>query len=240
MSGSRFTCPACDAVLKLAGEINAGKKIKCPKCNTVFRIPEPVKTQVREDRPNVRRSVASFDYESKHRARRRLRRAARSGMKPAILALILVPVALLAIGALAGGAWLVVSKVNSEKDKELEVAANTSNDDDSISTPRIGNLPPPIIQPPANKPPAPPENSQPPNEPPPADNPPPPPNNQPPANPPPAHPPPPPIPDPKLAVPGTEFGNIALEIVGSDIDGHRFRLSDYRGKVVVLDFWGHW
>jgi hypothetical protein len=28
--------------------------------------------------------------------------------------------------------------------------------------------------------------------------------------------------------------------VGNDIDGNRFKLSDYRGKVVVLDFWGHW
>jgi peroxiredoxin len=31
----------------------------------------------------------------------------------------------------------------------------------------------------------------------------------------------------------------APEIEGEDIDGKRFRLSDYRGKVVVLDFWNH-
>jgi hypothetical protein len=24
------------------------------------------------------------------------------------------------------------------------------------------------------------------------------------------------------------------------LDGKPLRLSDYRGKVVVLDFWGHW
>ena len=24
------------------------------------------------------------------------------------------------------------------------------------------------------------------------------------------------------------------------LDGRHFKLSDYRGKVVVLDFWGHW
>ena len=24
------------------------------------------------------------------------------------------------------------------------------------------------------------------------------------------------------------------------LDGQKFKLSDYRGKVVVLDFWGHW
>ena len=27
---------------------------------------------------------------------------------------------------------------------------------------------------------------------------------------------------------------------GKDIDGKRFKLSDYRGKIVVLDFWGNW
>lgn len=32
----------------------------------------------------------------------------------------------------------------------------------------------------------------------------------------------------------------APEIEGEDIDGRRFKLSDFRGKVVVLDFWGHW
>jgi hypothetical protein len=35
-------------------------------------------------------------------------------------------------------------------------------------------------------------------------------------------------------------GRKAPEIEGEDIDGKRFKLSDYRGKVVLLDFWGHW
>jgi hypothetical protein len=35
-------------------------------------------------------------------------------------------------------------------------------------------------------------------------------------------------------------GKKAPEIVGDDIDGKRFKLSDYRGKVVLLDFWGNW
>jgi hypothetical protein len=35
-------------------------------------------------------------------------------------------------------------------------------------------------------------------------------------------------------------GKIAPEVEGEDIDGKRFKLSDYRCKVVVLDFWGHW
>jgi hypothetical protein len=36
------------------------------------------------------------------------------------------------------------------------------------------------------------------------------------------------------------IGKQAPEIDGEDIDGKRFKLSDYRGKVVVIDFWGHW
>jgi LSD1 subclass zinc finger protein len=39
---------------------------------------------------------------------------------------------------------------------------------------------------------------------------------------------------------GTNIGQLAQEIEGEDIDGVPFKLSDYRGKVVVLDFWGHW
>ncbi|MCR9245427.1 MAG: redoxin domain-containing protein [bacterium] len=37
-----------------------------------------------------------------------------------------------------------------------------------------------------------------------------------------------------------EQPKMAPEIEGVDFDGTRFRLSDYRGKVVMLDFWGHW
>lgn len=35
-------------------------------------------------------------------------------------------------------------------------------------------------------------------------------------------------------------GKTAPEIEGEDIDGQEFKLSDYRGKVVLLDFWGDW
>jgi hypothetical protein len=35
-------------------------------------------------------------------------------------------------------------------------------------------------------------------------------------------------------------GKVAPEIEAEDIDGVKFKLSDYRGKVVMLDFWGHW
>jgi hypothetical protein len=36
------------------------------------------------------------------------------------------------------------------------------------------------------------------------------------------------------------IGKTAPDIEGEDLDGETFRLSDYRGKVVVLDFWGDW
>lgn len=32
----------------------------------------------------------------------------------------------------------------------------------------------------------------------------------------------------------------APDIVGIDADGQRFHLSDYRGKVILLDFWASW
>jgi hypothetical protein len=36
------------------------------------------------------------------------------------------------------------------------------------------------------------------------------------------------------------IGKTVPEIEGADIDGKKFKLSDYRGKVVLLDFWGNW
>lgn len=35
-------------------------------------------------------------------------------------------------------------------------------------------------------------------------------------------------------------GKTAPEVEGEDLDGKSFKLSDYRGKVVLLDFWGNW
>jgi thiol-disulfide isomerase/thioredoxin len=36
------------------------------------------------------------------------------------------------------------------------------------------------------------------------------------------------------------LGEVAPDIEGEDLDGKQFRLTDYRGKVVVLIFSGHW
>ena len=43
-----------------------------------------------------------------------------------------------------------------------------------------------------------------------------------------------------FAIRHLSVGRKALEITGEDIDGKQFKLSDYRGKVVLLDFWGDW
>ena len=36
------------------------------------------------------------------------------------------------------------------------------------------------------------------------------------------------------------IGMAAPDIAGEDADSQKFKLSDYRGKVVLLDFWGNW
>jgi hypothetical protein len=37
-----------------------------------------------------------------------------------------------------------------------------------------------------------------------------------------------------------KVGKPAPEIEGEDVEGKKFKLSDYRGKVVMIDFWGDW
>ncbi len=36
------------------------------------------------------------------------------------------------------------------------------------------------------------------------------------------------------------MGKVAPDIVGVDLDSTAFKLSDYKGKIVMLDFWGDW
>jgi tetratricopeptide (TPR) repeat protein len=36
------------------------------------------------------------------------------------------------------------------------------------------------------------------------------------------------------------IGMVAPQIKGDDVDEKKFQLTDYRGKVVLLDFWGNW
>ena len=37
-----------------------------------------------------------------------------------------------------------------------------------------------------------------------------------------------------------EVGDLVPDISGTDTDGVTFQLSDYKGKVIMLDFWGDW
>ena len=37
-----------------------------------------------------------------------------------------------------------------------------------------------------------------------------------------------------------QIGMVAPNIEGTDVDDESFQLADYRGKVVVIDFWGDW
>jgi peroxiredoxin len=37
-----------------------------------------------------------------------------------------------------------------------------------------------------------------------------------------------------------EVGDLVPEIEGQDIQGQPMKLSEFRGKVVLLDFWGNW
>jgi peroxiredoxin len=39
---------------------------------------------------------------------------------------------------------------------------------------------------------------------------------------------------------GQRVGNACPDIVGNDVDGKTIRLSDYKGKVVLVNFWGTW
>ena len=41
-------------------------------------------------------------------------------------------------------------------------------------------------------------------------------------------------------LPNLKIGKKAPDVVGEDFDGKKFSLRDYHGKVVLLDFWGHW
>jgi thiol-disulfide isomerase/thioredoxin len=43
-----------------------------------------------------------------------------------------------------------------------------------------------------------------------------------------------------FAVENLGIGKEAPDIEGEDLDGVAFKLSDYRGKVIMLDFWGDW
>jgi len=50
----------------------------------------------------------------------------------------------------------------------------------------------------------------------------------------------PPIPKASAHKGGPTIGGLAPEISGVDLEGAEFKLSDYRGQVIMLDFYGDW
>ena len=43
-----------------------------------------------------------------------------------------------------------------------------------------------------------------------------------------------------LAKVGLKKGELMPQIEGKDFEGVKFQLSDYKGKVIMVDFWGDW
>ena len=43
--------------------------------------------------------------------------------------------------------------------------------------------------------------------------------------------------EPHAPAGGVEVGQVAPDLDGTDLDGERLHLADYRGRVVVLSFW---
>jgi hypothetical protein len=35
-------------------------------------------------------------------------------------------------------------------------------------------------------------------------------------------------------------GGASTDVIGKDLDGVEFKLSDYKGNIILLSFWGHW
>jgi hypothetical protein len=78
MPAFRFQCPGCQAVLKNAGPVEAGKKIRSPKCTTLFQLaaPPPAAAALQEE-PSFeetrarRRRDDDYDDEPPRKRRRR-------------------------------------------------------------------------------------------------------------------------------------------------------------------------
>lgn len=181
----RYSCPACDAPLRLKDEPASGVRVRCPDCG---------------------KSVTP---------RRRLKQKESHGGDMIMYA----GLGVLALALVVGG--IVLAVLLSRDSRPNAVAQQPAPD----QTPPVQ----PPVQPSAPDPqPTPPEPAVPaPNvvatRPPVVD------------TPPRRAPEPGPLPDV-----GFDIGNLAPDIEGEDTDGRPFKLSDYRGKVVVLDFWGHW
>jgi hypothetical protein len=236
MPPTRTVCPACSTALRLKVDLPAGKQIKCPKCGTAF-LPAPAAEAIAADAPRPRSSRPD-DSDEPRRPRRGRRPQEKSNT------------GLIVLGAIAGALVLAVGIVATivvvwarDRKPDAVAAAPTPTAPSITPTSAPTTILPdrPILPEPIKptKPDVPPDRTAP--EPPTA-------TVSIPPTPPdatvkePAKPTAPSKPTkPKFSgKEGLEIGDLAMEINGTDIDGKKFKLSDYRGKVVVLDFWGNW
>src|SRR5262245_13791844 len=82
MATKSIECPSCDARLKVAATLPAGKKIRCPKCESAFAVPdddeEPIEatpvTPTRKRKPAPPPEEEDFDDEEEEVEERPARR----------------------------------------------------------------------------------------------------------------------------------------------------------------------
>jgi hypothetical protein len=238
----RFPCPSCDARLRLPDTVAGARRVTCPHCSCAFRLPEEVgeARSTAVDRPSSSRRAEDLDERrSPLRPRKRFKAKKSTNRMPIIIT------AVAGVMVLVGSVCLAVVYVRSRPKDDVVAAAptgttrqetpiqnapNRTNPDNALALARPAGEPArpligqqPKAEPPQEAPspqlPMPIEPAKP--VPPPAATP---------------VPPPPPV-DPVV---GLEVGNLAPEIKGEDTDRKAFKLSDYKGKVVLLDFWGYW
>ena len=260
MAVTRFACPACSASLRMNGEPPPGRKVKCPKCGVPFAPGAKVVAEAVKAAPPAREAGVHRHADNRSQvrsARPRYRPQRRQKSYTALIVGLVAAFLFVAVGAVVA---VVLVRANRKADASVASVPATTSGNVPIDSgraqpsgrneqvaPRRGSRdePPP-------EPPIPPNDTTEPREP-----------TLPtgssgqagsagpnvPAMPPgtvgPNRPTPPAQPSkpsrPTLSGrPGLEIGDNAMEIGGQDIDGKKFKLSDYRGKVVVLDFWGNW
>jgi uncharacterized Zn finger protein (UPF0148 family) len=245
----KTTCPACGAILKTAGNVPVGKRCKCPKCGEPFAVPDRDAESVAARSTPARRVVPPVDDDDVDRERRGQRKKKRLQPKKKetndvglVIALSLGALLLTGAGILGVALWRswgrttepIAQAKSEEPPRGVAVPQPPPGPPPQPPAPQVGGdvqqpaspdgpgstnpptptlpvIPSPRPNGPVNPLPPAPDRSQKPT--PPAGG------------------------DPVV---GLKVGNLAPEIEGEDLDGKKFKLSDYRGKVVLLDFWGNW
>ena len=130
-----LTCPECDAVLKMANAMPAGKKVKCPKCEAVFPVPAeeeetpPAKVKHRPAPVEDAADAPLPDEDDDERRPRRRRKKDKSkeekrGPSGLVIGLAIAGIVLLVLGAATGGGiyWYLTSGNNSGTGNEDPLA----------------------------------------------------------------------------------------------------------------------